>query len=251
MTGPQDRAAAGRDRLRAGHADREQVIQTLKDAFVQGRVTGTNSTRERARRCPRGPVPTWPRSPPTSRPRPGRAGRPPRPPVAAGQGGRRVGQLPDHRGRRRVARRPRRSGPPRPHSLSFLCPPVPSHSLFRRIGGTGLLGPRGGHLVGTESSRRQLPPRPGPGGHALGRPDSAAAPAMTGFPPSPAATRPAPTCGFTSHAQAARPARAGRAPRGVRRRQARCDAGNAWHRYRFLPGCPDWALRLSPHRISA
>ena len=39
MTGPQDPAAAGRDRLRAGHADREQVIGTLKDAFVHGRLT--------------------------------------------------------------------------------------------------------------------------------------------------------------------------------------------------------------------
>ena len=36
-TGPGDGpAAAGRDRLRAGHADREQVIGTLKAAFVQG-----------------------------------------------------------------------------------------------------------------------------------------------------------------------------------------------------------------------
>ncbi|HEY1000959.1 MAG TPA: DUF1707 domain-containing protein [Streptosporangiaceae bacterium] len=39
MTGPQDLAAAGGDRLRASHADREQVIETLKDAFVQGRLT--------------------------------------------------------------------------------------------------------------------------------------------------------------------------------------------------------------------
>jgi hypothetical protein len=38
MTGPQDPAAAGGDRLRAGHADREQVIGTLKDAFVHGRL---------------------------------------------------------------------------------------------------------------------------------------------------------------------------------------------------------------------
>jgi len=37
MTGPQDPAAGG-DRLRAGHADREQVIEALKDAFVQGRL---------------------------------------------------------------------------------------------------------------------------------------------------------------------------------------------------------------------
>jgi Domain of unknown function (DUF1707) len=39
MTGPQDPAAAGRGRLRAGHADREQVIDTLKTAFVHGRLT--------------------------------------------------------------------------------------------------------------------------------------------------------------------------------------------------------------------
>jgi hypothetical protein len=39
MTGPQDPAAAGGDRLRAGHADRERAIEALKDAFVQGRLT--------------------------------------------------------------------------------------------------------------------------------------------------------------------------------------------------------------------
>ncbi len=37
-TGPQD-PAAGRDRLRAGHADREQAIEALKTAFVDGRLT--------------------------------------------------------------------------------------------------------------------------------------------------------------------------------------------------------------------
>jgi hypothetical protein len=37
-TGPED-PAASRDRLRAGHADREQVIETLKTAFVDGRLT--------------------------------------------------------------------------------------------------------------------------------------------------------------------------------------------------------------------
>jgi len=40
MTGPQDQpGAGGRDRIRAGHADREQVIETLKTAFVDGRLT--------------------------------------------------------------------------------------------------------------------------------------------------------------------------------------------------------------------
>ena len=37
MTGSQD--PAGHGRLRAGHADREQVIEALKDAFAQGRLT--------------------------------------------------------------------------------------------------------------------------------------------------------------------------------------------------------------------
>ena len=39
MTGPQDPAAAGRDQLRAGHADRERVIEALKTAFVRGQLT--------------------------------------------------------------------------------------------------------------------------------------------------------------------------------------------------------------------
>ena len=39
MTGPGDPAAAGGGRLRAGHADRECAIDTLKDAFVHGRLT--------------------------------------------------------------------------------------------------------------------------------------------------------------------------------------------------------------------
>ena len=42
MAGPEDEIAAGagsRGYLRASHADREQVIETLKAAFVQGRLT--------------------------------------------------------------------------------------------------------------------------------------------------------------------------------------------------------------------
>lgn len=39
MTGPQDPVAAGRDQLRVGHADRDEVIEALKDAFVDGRLT--------------------------------------------------------------------------------------------------------------------------------------------------------------------------------------------------------------------
>ena len=36
---PGDHRAARRDRLRASHADRDHVVDTLKDAFVQGRLT--------------------------------------------------------------------------------------------------------------------------------------------------------------------------------------------------------------------
>ena len=39
MTGPADEIAAGQGRRRASHADREQVVGTLKAAFVQGRLT--------------------------------------------------------------------------------------------------------------------------------------------------------------------------------------------------------------------
>ncbi len=42
MAGPGDEKAAsavGRGHLRASHADREQVIGTLKAAFIQGRLT--------------------------------------------------------------------------------------------------------------------------------------------------------------------------------------------------------------------
>jgi Domain of unknown function (DUF1707) len=39
MTGPGDEIAAGRGHFRASHADREQVVDVLKAAFVQGRLT--------------------------------------------------------------------------------------------------------------------------------------------------------------------------------------------------------------------
>jgi len=42
-TGPGDDIAAGRGRLRASDADREQVIDVLKAAFVQGRLTKDES----------------------------------------------------------------------------------------------------------------------------------------------------------------------------------------------------------------
>jgi hypothetical protein len=56
MTGPQGPAAAGGDQVRAGDADRERVIETLKDAFVHGRLT-RDELGTRAGRAPCGMTP--------------------------------------------------------------------------------------------------------------------------------------------------------------------------------------------------
>jgi len=113
--------------MAAGHADREQVIETLKDAFVQGRLTrGELDTRAgRALTAQTGAdlaaltadIPAVPSAPAA-------AGlvRPPTParrwPLA--KGGRQVGRLPGPRVRPGVVRRQRpRSAWPR-QSLSSL-----------------------------------------------------------------------------------------------------------------------------------
>ena len=62
MAGPEDLAAASRDQLRAGHADREQVIETLKDAFVHGRLT-RNELDTRAGRALTADIPAVPSAP--------------------------------------------------------------------------------------------------------------------------------------------------------------------------------------------
>ena len=74
IAGPGDagdkRAAVSADRglLRASHADRERVIDTLKIAFVQGRFTKDEFDAGWARRSRRGPTPSWRQLPTTSRP---------------------------------------------------------------------------------------------------------------------------------------------------------------------------------------
>jgi hypothetical protein len=73
MTGPQYPAAAGRDQLRVGHADRGEVIEVLKDAFVDGLLTkdefGARADRALAARTRADltvliadlpPIPSWP-----------------------------------------------------------------------------------------------------------------------------------------------------------------------------------------------
>ena len=128
MTGPQDPAAAGRGRLRAGHADREQAIDTLKTAFVHGQLTkdelDARAGQALAARTYADLAALTADIPP--RPPAARAGAParPGPPPAAGQGGRQVGRLPDHRGRRHLGhgspRFGRRPLPRHPGRQSFL-----------------------------------------------------------------------------------------------------------------------------------
>ena len=227
MTGPQDPAAAGRDRLRAGHADREQVIDTLKNAFVHGpadqgrtrRASGPGAGRADLRR----PGRAHRRHP--GRPARSQAGAParPGPPPAAGQGGRQVGRLPDHRGRRHVGRwlssfRPTATTTASRAPILPMSPGLPcaSPGLCRRIAAIGILGSAVVTSLEQRRSRRQLPPRPGPG-HA----QEAERRGGTGHGPVPPGPR-------TDQAQADLrahksrehqqhiPARAGRAPRGVR-----------------------------------
>ena len=176
-TGPQDPAAAGGDRLRAGHADREQVIEALKDAFVQGRLTRDEldvragralAARTRAElaaltadipavpAAPAGPVGAGPARPPAP------ARRRPLARAAAGSGICLViafaavwvgANILDPRG----------LGNPY-HPWSSLCRLV---AFVAIVTAPCILG----HGVATSSeqrrSRRQMPPQPAPGGHAL------------------------------------------------------------------------------------
>jgi hypothetical protein len=215
MTGPQDPAAAGCDRLRAGHADREQVIETLKDAFVQGRLTrGELDARAgqalSARTCadlaaltadipaaagsarPAAPARRWPLA---------RA--------AAGSGGCLIiaaaavwlAALAD-------------PGPPAPTPYHFLAPPCLLIAFSAVLAALGFLVYGVGTSWEQRRSRRQLPPPPGPGGHAL-QAGQRGGTGHDGVPPGPRADQT--RADLRVHKSRQRiPARAGRAPRGVR-----------------------------------
>src|SRR6516165_7793153 len=171
MAGPQDPAAAGGDRLRAGHADREQVIEALKNAFVHGRLTkdelDTRAGQALAARTyadlaaltadiPPAPARAAPPRPATP------ARRRPLVRAAAGSGGclviafaaMQVHHLAD----------PGNTPGSIPGSLalpSFLVAVTAVFAaLFIVIYGVAT-------AVEQRRSRRQLPPRPGAGGHAL------------------------------------------------------------------------------------
>ena len=172
-TGPQDPAAAGRDRLRACHADREQVLEALKDAFVHGRPTkdelDTRAGRALAARtyADLGAL---------------TADIPPAPAVPAAPG---AARLPAPPRRRPLARAAAGSGiclviaaaavraafifdpgPPGPTPYHSWAPLMLFLAFMAVLAALGFVGYGVVTSVEQRRSRRQLPPRPGPGGHA-------------------------------------------------------------------------------------
>ncbi len=170
-TGPLDPAAAGRDRLRAGHADREQAIEALKDAFVHGRLTKDELDARAGQALlartnadlaaltadiPPAPVAARPAGPPApSRRRPlARA--------AAGSGL----SLVIAAASMRVAFYfdPDGAGF---HPYHSLAKPFVLLAVAAVLTALGILVIGVAISVAQRHSRGQLPPRPGPGGHAL------------------------------------------------------------------------------------
>jgi hypothetical protein len=220
MTGPQDPAAAGGGRLRAGDADRELVIEALKDAFVQGRLTrdelGARAARALAAQTsgelaaltvdiPAGPAAAGPVRPLAP------VRRWPLVRAAAGSGGclvfafaaASVGGHLDH--------------PLGPSPYKFWMGPCFLVAIVAVMAALGVLIYGVATSVEQRRSSRQLPPRPGPGSHALGDGQRGSA----GYGPVP----PGPSTGQTrAGLRAHKPrqrrrhvsARAGRALRGVR-----------------------------------
>ena len=220
-TGPQDPAAGGRDRFRAGHADREQVIEALKDAFVQGRLTRdeldarvaqTLASRTHAELAaltadiPPAPAAAGPARPPTP------ARRWPFVKAAAGSGGCLVIAAAAFWGATIVD-----PGPPAPSPDHYWAPLMLLIVLAAVLAALGILA--NGVVTSWEQrrSRRRLPPRPGPGGHALDGDRRGG----TGHGPVPPGPRPDQAgADLRAHKSPQHrqhiPARAGRAPRGVR-----------------------------------
>ena len=235
-TGPHDPAKAARDRLRAGHADREQVIETLKTAFVDGRLT-KDEFDARAGQALAGrthadlaaltaDIPAVPAAGPPVRAA-GGAAHPPVP--AAAEMARPL--VPARS--RPLARASAASGGLLvfafglilfaanvldPHGLgnpyhpwSSLCAVV---ALFATVAAVMVFAHGVGTSVEQRRSRRQLPPRPGPGGHALETERRAG----TGHDPAPDRTRTDQTRTDVRAHRPRRPVPAGadRLPRGLR-----------------------------------
>ncbi|MGD0246286.1 MAG: DUF1707 domain-containing protein [Streptosporangiaceae bacterium] len=172
MTEPQDRAAAGSDRLRAAHADREQVIEELKAAFVHGQLTkaelDTRAGQALSARTyadlaaltadiPAAPV-DLPAVAPAQPPAPGR--RRPLARAAAGSGG----CLITAAAAMKIAFKLDPGATPTPYdswAKYFVLIAVAAVVVAVGIVVYGV-----GTWAGHRGSRGQLPPRPGPGGHA-------------------------------------------------------------------------------------
>ena len=204
MAGPGDEmaaGAAGRGPMRASHADREQVIEALKDEFVHGRLTKDELDARAgralaARTCAELAALTADIPPASGRVRagPARWSRPARRPLAraaAGSGGclalaaAAVGAS--------FILDP--GGPGADRSWAGLMVLLAQYAV---IAGVWILWSGVATSVQQRRSGRQLPPRPGPGGHARDggrRGGTGRGP----VPPAPAPTRPAPTCGLTAH----------------------------------------------------
>jgi Domain of unknown function (DUF1707) len=182
-TGPQNPAAAGRDRLRAGHADREQVIETLKTAFVDGRLAkdefDARAGQALAARthadlaAVTADIPAVPATGGTARPAAPAAAEIARPPAparsrplakaSAASGGLLIFAF----GLILFAANvldPHGLGNPY-HPWSSLCAVV---AMFATVAAVMILVHGVGTSVEQRRSRRQLPPRPGTGDHALG-----------------------------------------------------------------------------------
>ena len=195
MTAPQDPAAAGGDQLRAGHADREQVIEALKDAFVHGRLSrdelATRAGRALSARTgaelaaltadiPAGPAAAGPARPPAP------ARRRPLAKAAAGSASCLVIAF------AAVLASAQLDDPLYPSPYQGWIPLLRSAAAAAVFAAGFLLVIGVTSSIEQRRSRRQLPPRPGPGGTSW-KADIAVAPAMIRFPPARAPTRPAPT----------------------------------------------------------
>lgn len=176
MTGPENPAAAGGDRLKVGHADREQAVETLKDAFAEGRLTKDELDARTGRALEartRAELDAVTADVPARQPaRPARARRRPRPRVrrrrpllkaAAGSGACLAAAF----GLILFAANfldPRGLGNPY-HPWSRLCAAV-AMALVLVAALIAVCGVAS--AVDQRQARRRLPPSPGPGGRALG-----------------------------------------------------------------------------------
>ena len=228
MTGPQDQAAAGRGRLRAGHADREQAIDTLKTAFVHGQLTkdeldarAGQALAARTYADLAALTADIPPRPPAARP-----ARPPAPvrrrPLARAAAGSGACLIIAAAATRvcvfLLAADGHYHGIPGANPWYESWAPLPLLLAFAAVcTAIGIVGSAVVTSLEQRRSRRQLPPRPGPGGHAV----EAERRGGTGHGPVPPGPRTDQArADLRAHKSRQRqrhiPTRAGRASRGVR-----------------------------------